>query len=78
MTDKQLKFISTILKLYCIALYCIVLYCIVLYCIVLYCIVLYCIVLYCIVLQGLPKLVQHLAGYVEVLGTEVESDLTQS
>ena len=27
---------------------------------------------------GLPKLVQHLAGYVEVSGTEVESDLTQS
>ena len=27
---------------------------------------------------GLPKLVQHLAGYVEVFGTEVESDLTQS
>ena len=26
----------------------------------------------------LPKLVQHLAGYVEVFGTEVESDLTQS
>ena len=24
------------------------------------------------------KLVQHLAGYVEVFGTEVESDLTQS
>ena len=27
---------------------------------------------------GLPKLVQHLASYVEVFGTEVESDLTQS
>ena len=27
---------------------------------------------------GLPKLVQHLAGYVEVFGTEEESDLTQS
>ena len=27
---------------------------------------------------GLPKLVQHLAGYVEVFGAEVESDLTQS
>ena len=27
---------------------------------------------------GLPKLVQHLAGYVEVFGTEMESDLTQS
>ena len=26
----------------------------------------------------LPKLVQHLAGYVEVFGTEVESDLAQS
>ena len=26
----------------------------------------------------LTKLVQHLAGYVEVFGTEVESDLTQS
>ena len=26
----------------------------------------------------LPKLVQHLAGYVEVFGTKVESDLTQS
>ena len=26
----------------------------------------------------LPKLMQHLAGYVEVFGTEVESDLTQS
>ena len=26
----------------------------------------------------LPKLVQHLAGYVEVFRTEVESDLTQS
>ena len=26
----------------------------------------------------LPKLVQHLAGYVEAFGTEVESDLTQS
>ena len=26
----------------------------------------------------LPKLVQHLAGYVEVFMTEVESDLTQS
>ena len=26
----------------------------------------------------LPQLVQHLAGYVEVYGTEVESDLTQS
>ena len=26
----------------------------------------------------LPKLVQHLAGYVEVFATEVESDLTQS
>ena len=24
------------------------------------------------------KLVQHLAGYVEIFGTEVESDLTQS
>ena len=24
---------------------------------------------------GLPKLVQHLAGYVKVFGTEVESDL---
>ena len=30
------------------------------------------------VMLGLPKLVQHLAGYVEVFGTEVESDLTQS
>ena len=29
-------------------------------------------------MPGLPKLVQHLAGYVEVFGTEVESDLTQS
>ena len=27
---------------------------------------------------GLPKQVQHLSGYVEVFGTEVESDLTQS
>ena len=27
---------------------------------------------------GLSKLVQHLDGYVEVLGTEVDSDLTQS
>ena len=27
---------------------------------------------------GLQKLVQHLAGYVEVFGTEVESVLTQS
>ena len=27
---------------------------------------------------GLPKLVQHLAGYVEVFRTKVESDLTQS
>ena len=27
---------------------------------------------------GLSKLVQRLAGYVEVFGTEVESDLTQS
>ena len=27
---------------------------------------------------GLPKLVQYLADYVEVFGTEVESDLTQS
>ena len=27
---------------------------------------------------GLPKLVQHLAGYVEVFRTEVESDLKQS
>ena len=27
---------------------------------------------------GLPKLVQHLTGYMEVFGTEVESDLTQS
>ena len=26
----------------------------------------------------LPKLVQHLAGYMEVFGAEVESDLTQS
>ena len=26
----------------------------------------------------LPKLVQNLASYVEVFGTEVESDLTQS
>ena len=26
----------------------------------------------------LPKVVQHLAGYVKVFGTEVESDLTQS
>ena len=26
----------------------------------------------------LPKLVQHLAGYVKVFGTEMESDLTQS
>ena len=26
----------------------------------------------------LPKLVQHLAGYVEVFGTEAESDLTHS
>ena len=26
----------------------------------------------------LPKLVQHLSGYMEVFGTEVESDLTQS
>ena len=26
----------------------------------------------------LPKLVQHLAGYVEVFRTEVESDLTQA
>ena len=25
-------------------------------------------------MPGLPKLVQHLAGYVEVFGTEVESD----
>ena len=29
-------------------------------------------------LLELPKLVQHLAGYVEVFGTKVESDLTQS
>ena len=29
-------------------------------------------------MPGLPKLVQHLAGYVEVFGTEVELDLTQS
>ena len=27
---------------------------------------------------GLPKLVQHLADYVEVFGIEVESDLAQS
>ena len=27
---------------------------------------------------GLPKLVQHLAGCVEVFGTEVESNLKQS
>ena len=27
---------------------------------------------------GLPKLVRHLAGYVEVFGTEAEPDLTQS
>ena len=27
---------------------------------------------------GLPKLVQHLAGYMEIFGTEVGSDLTQS
>ena len=27
---------------------------------------------------GLTKLVQHLAGYVEIFGTEVASDLTQS
>ena len=26
----------------------------------------------------MPKLVQHLAGYVEVFGSEVESDLTES
>ena len=26
----------------------------------------------------LPKLVQHLAGYMEVFGTDVESDFTQS
>ena len=26
----------------------------------------------------LPKLVQHLAGYVEIFGTELESDLTKS
>ena len=26
----------------------------------------------------LPKVVQHLAGYEEAFGTEVESDLTQS
>ena len=26
----------------------------------------------------LPKLVQHLAGYVEVFGTEEDSDLTQN
>ena len=30
------------------------------------------------VMLELPKLVQHLAGYVEVFGIEVESDLTQS
>ena len=30
------------------------------------------------VILGLSKLVQHLAGYVEVFGTEVESDFTQS
>ena len=29
-------------------------------------------------MPGLPKLVQHLAEYVEVFGIEVESDLTQS
>ena len=29
-------------------------------------------------MPGLPKLVQHLAGYVEVFGTEVELDLTKS
>ena len=29
-------------------------------------------------MPGLPKLVQHLADYVEVFGIEVESDLTQS
>ena len=29
-------------------------------------------------MQELPKLMQHLASYVEVFGTEVESDLTQS
>ena len=29
-------------------------------------------------MPGLPKLVQHLADYVEVFGTEVEPDLTQS
>ena len=27
---------------------------------------------------GLPKLMQHLADYVEVFGIEMESDLTQS
>ena len=29
-------------------------------------------------MPGLPKLVQHLGDYVEVFGTKVESDLTQS
>ena len=29
-------------------------------------------------MRGLPKLVQHLADYVEVYGLEVESDLTLS
>ena len=29
-------------------------------------------------MPGLPKLVQHLADYMEVFGTKVESDLTQS
>ena len=29
-------------------------------------------------MPGFPKLVQHLADYVEVFGIKVESDLTQS
>ena len=29
-------------------------------------------------MPGLPKLVQHLADYVEIFGIEVESELTQS